>query len=106
MTTHKDNEAATTPKDLLDEMKALVSEAQHMMSESVPEHSAEALQRLHDRFTAAREQFVGFCGEARRKVVAGARSTDTAIRTHPYESIAIAAGVGLLAGLLLSRRGK
>ena len=38
-----------------------------------------------------------------RKVVAGARATDETIRAHPYESLAIALGVGVLLGALIRR---
>ncbi len=41
---------------------------------------------------------------AKQRVVAGAKSTDQAIRANPYQSLAIAAGVGLLVGVLLGRR--
>jgi ElaB/YqjD/DUF883 family membrane-anchored ribosome-binding protein len=37
-------------------------------------------------------------------VVAGARCTDATIREHPYQSLALALGVGVIAGALLSRR--
>ena len=43
---------------------------------------------------------------ARKRVVAGAKCTDEAIRENPYQSLAIAGGVGLLVGLLLARRGQ
>jgi ElaB/YqjD/DUF883 family membrane-anchored ribosome-binding protein len=42
-------------------------------------------------------------GKARKSVVAGARYTDETIRTHPYQSLAIALGVGVLVGALIRR---
>jgi ElaB/YqjD/DUF883 family membrane-anchored ribosome-binding protein len=38
------------------------------------------------------------------KTTEGARATDRTIRQHPYESIGIAFGVGLLIGVLINRR--
>ena len=38
------------------------------------------------------------------QTTAGARATDRAIREHPYESIGIAFGVGVLIGVLINRR--
>ena len=35
---------------------------------------------------------------------AGVRATDHAIREHPYESIGIAFGVGMLLGVLINRK--
>jgi ElaB/YqjD/DUF883 family membrane-anchored ribosome-binding protein len=37
-------------------------------------------------------------------VVAGAKAADQIIRKHPYESIGIALGVGLLIGVLVRRK--
>jgi len=38
------------------------------------------------------------------KTVAGAKATDKVIREHPYQSIGIAFGVGLLIGVLVNRK--
>ena len=38
------------------------------------------------------------------KTTASARATDRTIRQHPYESIGIAFGVGVLIGVLINRR--
>jgi ElaB/YqjD/DUF883 family membrane-anchored ribosome-binding protein len=38
------------------------------------------------------------------KTVAGAKATDRTIRQHPYESIGIAFGIGVLIGVLVARR--
>jgi ElaB/YqjD/DUF883 family membrane-anchored ribosome-binding protein len=36
--------------------------------------------------------------------VASAKATDRAIREHPYESLGVAFGVGVLIGVLIARR--
>jgi len=95
-----------TPKELLHELKTLVVEAETMMADSLTEHSAEALAKLRTRIAAAQQRFEEVYQVARKKVVAGARYTDTTIRAHPYESLAIAVGVGLLVGVLAGRRSK
>jgi ElaB/YqjD/DUF883 family membrane-anchored ribosome-binding protein len=103
----KSNNAIThTPQELFDEMKALASEAQAMMGNSITEHSAEAMAQLRERFEDAQARFADVYDNAKKKVVAGARSTDDAIRENPYQALAIAAGVGLLVGLLVGRRSK
>jgi ElaB/YqjD/DUF883 family membrane-anchored ribosome-binding protein len=97
-------ETAHTPKELFTEMQALVAEAQSMMADSVSEHSSDAVHALRARFEHAQERFTDAYTDARKKVIAGAKSTDAAIRENPYQSMAIAVGVGLLAGILLGRR--
>lgn len=95
-----------TPKELLTELRALAVEAERMLSDSLSEHSAEAISNLRARFNAAHERFTEVYEGTKEKVVAGAKYTDTTIRENPYQSIAIAAGVGLLVGVLLGRRGR
>ena len=97
---------AQTPKDLLNDLHTLVAEAETMMGDSLTEHSADALNALRSRFDAAQERFGELYSGARKKVVAGAKYTDETIRANPYQSLAIAAGAGLLVGGLLGRRSK
>jgi ElaB/YqjD/DUF883 family membrane-anchored ribosome-binding protein len=104
MTTTPDNATAHLPKEFLQDLHNLVSEAEAMITSAVSEHSSEALETLRARFHAAQERFSDLYTGARRKVVAGAKCTDETIRANPYQSIAIAAGVGLLIGVLVGRR--
>jgi len=62
------------------------------------------LQHLQDRFSDVSEKVRGQYRNAQKKVVAGARAADETIRSHPYESLAVALGVGVLLGALLRRR--
>ncbi len=97
---------AQTPKDLLNDLQALVAEAEKMMGDSITEHTADAVGALRARYDAAQERLGDLYEGARKRVVAGAKCTDEAIRENPYQSMAIAAGVGLLVGVLLGRRSK
>lgn len=98
------NDTATTtthsPKELLDELKVLVTEAETMISGSLSEPSPDALETLHARFNAAHDRFSDFYVGARKQVIEGAKSTDVAIRHNPYQAMAIALGVGALVGSL------
>jgi ElaB/YqjD/DUF883 family membrane-anchored ribosome-binding protein len=103
----KNNKGSTqTPKELLTELQTLVAEAEKMMGESLSEHTEDAMSALRARYDAAQERLGDLYEGARKKVVAGAKCTDEAIRANPYQSMAIAAGVGLLVGVLLGRRSK
>lgn len=103
---NKTESTAQTPQDLLGELKTLVSEAEKMIGASLTEHSEDAINALRARFDATQERLGELCVTARKKVVAGARYTDETIRANPYQSVAIAVGVGLLVGVLLGRRSK
>lgn len=95
-----------TPAELFTEMQALVAEAQAMMANSISDGASEGIEALRERFAAAQESFADAYAGARKRVVAGAKCTDVAIRENPYQALAIAAGVGLLIGVLVGRRTK
>ena len=94
---------AQRPQDLLDDLRALVAEAEEMMNDA-SEQSDAAINALRLRFDAARARFSEIYETARKQVVAGARSVDETIRANPYQSLALAVGTGLVIGLVLSRR--
>jgi ElaB/YqjD/DUF883 family membrane-anchored ribosome-binding protein len=96
----------TASKQLLDEMHALVEQAEKMIGSEISDQAGSALGNLRARFDTAQERLSEIYTDTRKKVVDGAKTTDKAIRANPYQSIAIATGVGVLIGLLLSRRSK
>jgi ElaB/YqjD/DUF883 family membrane-anchored ribosome-binding protein len=98
--------SAQTPAGLLNDLHSLVSEAETMAGGVLSEHTENAVNSLRTRFDAAQERLGDLYSGARKKVVAGAKCTDEAIRANPYQSLAIAAGVGLLIGVLVGRRSK
>jgi ElaB/YqjD/DUF883 family membrane-anchored ribosome-binding protein len=65
-----------------------------------------AFRVLRERFDAARERFADVYDETKKHVMAGAACTYAVIRAKPYQSLAIAVGVGLLAGILIGRRNR
>ena len=90
----------------MQDLRNLIAEAEAMLGNSVKEHSAEAIDALRERFDAAQERLAEAYAGARRKVAAGARFADETVRENPYQSIAIAAGLGVLVGVLLGRNSK
>ena len=57
-----------------------------------------------ERLAAALESAKETRRRLEERAVAGARATDRAIRDHPYESIGVAFGIGMLFGILVNRR--
>jgi ElaB/YqjD/DUF883 family membrane-anchored ribosome-binding protein len=102
----KTDSPAQTPQDLLADLRSLVAEAEKMIGDSLTEHSEDAVSALRARFDAAQERVAELYAGAKQKVTAGAKCTDEAIRANPYQALAIAAGVGLLIGVLVGRRTK
>ena len=98
--------SAQTAKELLNDLYALVADVEKMMGDSISERTGEAVTAMRQRFDAAQERLGELYTGARRKVIAGAHYADDTIRANPYQSLAIAAGVGLIVGVLLGRRGQ
>ncbi len=80
-----------------------MTEAEKLVGEG-GDNAEEALGGVRARFEQARAKMEDVYGAARKKFVSGARQADDAIRSHPYESLAIALGVGVLLGALIRRR--
>ena len=90
----------------ISELRALVLEAQKLLDASSEGGNDGTADGLRERFENARSQFNDIYATAKKRVVAGGKYADEAIRENPYQSIAIAAGIGLLIGVLVARRSK
>lgn len=91
---------------LLDDFKAVITDTEellHATANQTGERVATARARVEERLTQAKEEMAGLGDEALARGREAARSTDTYVRSHPWESIGIAAAVGLLVGLFTRR---
>jgi len=88
---------------LVSDLKAVVRDAEELMKATAGQ-AGEKLTELRGRLAAALESAKGTCHRLEEKTVAAAKATDHCIREHPYESIGVAFGVGLLVGVLLGRK--
>ena len=57
-----------------------------------------------ERLAQALESAKAACRRLEEKAIEGAKATDRVIRNHPYPSIGVGFGIGLLIGLLVTRR--
>ena len=103
METRSTGEIEESTERLLQDLRAVVHDGEELLKAGANE--------LSERGTAARDRLMAaleVAKETRRKLeeraVASAKATDRVIRQHPYESIGIAFGVGMLVGVLINRR--
>ncbi len=91
---------------VLADLKALAGDAEALLRATADDASDKAME-ARARLNAAVEKAKLTCTDLHERGAAAvkdaAKKADDTIRTHPYESIAIAFGVGLLAGVLLKR---
>jgi len=90
------SEFAEPAENLVEDAQELLSVTAHVAEEKV----VEARRRL----VAAIEKGKDAWRSVQATAVKGAKVTDRAIREHPYHSLGIAFGVGILLGVLARRR--
>ena len=95
-------ELIATIQKLMDEVEAIIARPAEAVSETgarfseLRERLAETTERLNDKLNGAYKT-------AKRTVVDTARKTDDTIRSHPYPSLGLALGVGVIVGMFLRR---
>lgn len=94
-------------EELIQNIQKLMSEVEEVIArggEAVTEQATSRFEELQDRLGSARDAVSGYYRTASRKVKQGMQAADETIRARPYESLAVALGVGVLLGALLRRR--
>jgi len=92
-----------TPGALSHDASTLVEDARGLLeatAEIADEKVAAARKRLNEALESGMETYEVL----QERVVKGAKIADKTVRDHPYQSIAIAFGVGAVIGYLISRR--
>lgn len=87
----------------VEELKSLLSDAEEALSDAgaVTQEKVDALRtRMRDALESTRE----FYDHARDVTRTQAKRADKYVHTHPYQAVGVAAVVGALAGVLVSRR--
>jgi len=97
MTTEQANEQLTS------DLKSVVQDAEELMKATAGQ-AGEKMNEVRSRLAAALESAKATCHRLEEKTIAAAKATDRTIREHPYESIGIAFGLGLLVGVLVARK--
>lgn len=88
---------------LASDLKAVVQDAEELMQATAGQ-AGEEVSAVRSRLSAALESAKATCRRFEEKTIAAAKATDRTIREHPYESIGIAFGLGLLVGVLVARK--
>ena len=96
-------DTAVANEKLTSDLKAVVQDAEELMNATAGQAGAK-VSAARSRLSAALESAKATCQRLEEKTVAAAKATDKTIRAHPYESIGIAFGLGLLVGVLVARK--
>jgi ElaB/YqjD/DUF883 family membrane-anchored ribosome-binding protein len=95
--------AEQTNERLVTDLKKSIGHAEEVLG-AAGDQSGEKAAEIKNRLAALIESAKVTCQRLEEKTVAAAKATDRTIREHPYESIGVAFGLGLLVGVLVSRK--
>ena len=83
----------------------LAEDARALMA-ATADVAGDRVAEARNRLAAALESGKELIGRVREKAVERAKAADQVVRENPYQTIAIALGVGAVIGFLLARRGR
>ncbi len=88
---------------ILEDLKTLSHDAEAMLHATTGQ-AGEKIGELRERLTAALDSAKATGRRLEERAVSGAKAADKTIREHPYESMGVAFGIGLLIGVLMGRK--
>lgn len=99
--------AEVTTDQLLSDLKTVMNDAEALLratSTQTGEKIQEVRARAEESLRQARQRLSSIEEEALKRAREVADAADEYVRENPWQSVGIAAGVGLLLGLMLRRR--
>lgn len=97
----------TEQQQLVTDMKSVIADAEDMLhatADQAGDKIANLRARIQDRLKGTRARLNDAEAALIAKTRAAARATDTYVHESPWTAVGIAAGVGLLVGLIIGRR--
>lgn len=102
------NEITPTSKDkLMNDLRVVVADAEELLrmtADQASESAAEVRGRVQAKMNQAKADLALLQETAVAKAKAAGHATDEYVHENPWTAIGIAAGVGLVVGLLVGRR--
>ena len=92
---------------LVTDMKIVIADAEELLRATAShagDKAAAARLKIQDSIDAAKVKLADLSEASVYKAKAAARATDDYVRDNPWQAVGIAAAVGVVLGLLISRR--
>ena len=97
------NSNAASTEKLVTDLKRVVHDSEELLQASAGAVGDKA-HEMRERLAQTLESAKTACRRLEEKAIEGAKATDKVIREHPYQSIGAAFGLGILIGVLVTRR--
>ena len=95
------NEVSTDK--LVADLKRVVQDSEELLKDSAGAAGGKA-HEVRERLAQTLESAKASYHRLEEKAIESAKATDKVIRTHPYESMGVAFGIGVLIGVLVTRK--
>jgi ElaB/YqjD/DUF883 family membrane-anchored ribosome-binding protein len=99
--------ADVNKQKLIHDFKVVVADAEALLKATAGQGGdalTAVLARVEDSLASAKAKLGDVEAELAVKTKAAAAATDEYVHTHPWHAVGVAAGVGLIVGLLIGRR--
>lgn len=103
METRSAAEIEASTERLLQDLRAVVRDGEELLRAGA-HHLSERGVAARERLAAALEVAKETRRRIEEKVTTGTQAANRVIREHPYQSVGVAFGIGMLLGILLNRR--
>jgi ElaB/YqjD/DUF883 family membrane-anchored ribosome-binding protein len=97
------NANEVSAEKLVTDLKRVVRDSEELLKDSAGAVGEKA-RDVRERLSQTLEWAKATCRRLEEKAMEGAKATDKVIRVHPYESIGVAFGIGVLIGILATRK--
>ncbi|MCQ9375451.1 DUF883 family protein [Methyloversatilis sp. XJ19-13] len=101
------DQSTVTKQKLIADLKVVIADAEELLkvtANQAGEKVSELRVRMQENLTSARHKLADAEAALKEKSREVARVTDDYVHDHPWKAIGVAAGAGLLIGLLIGRR--
>jgi len=91
---------------LMQDLRMVVSDAEELLRATAGqagEKASAARERIQENLLAAKERLAAAQQHVTEKTQEMAKATDEYVHENPWQAVGIAAGVGLIVGMLISR---
>lgn len=96
----------TTQDQVIEQFQILVRDTETLLAQSanlVGEQAEELRLQMRENLERARQSLHAAEESVRERGQAAMEATETYVQTHPWQAVGIAAGVGVLLGMLIRR---
>ena len=100
-------ETAVTKEKLTQDLKIVIADAEELLratASQAGEKVAVAREKIQDSLHRAKIKLAAAEDVMMDKTKQAARATDEYVHDHPWKAVGVAAGIGLIIGLLIGRR--